>query len=89
MKLWKRDVSSLTQREILGAVRNDAWQRFRRSLKGLSTEEKLDHLDSYLERRSSNGKVSRKDIIRVDNYINALLRGGQLRHSAIGIIVQR
>lgn len=78
MKFWHRKVTSLRQQEILEAVRNTSWQRFRLSLKGLSTEDKLIALEGYCERREREGSISRTDQVRVDNYINALLRGGQL-----------
>lgn len=91
MKFWHRTVTSLTQDEIRQAVNDDAWQHFRLSLKGISTEDKLIALDTYLrmrERRVSG--VTREEQVRVDNYINALLRGGQLKRMSTGSIrVQR
>lgn len=88
MHTWYREVPSLSQSEILAAVKNDAWQRFRQTLKGLSTEDKLDALEGYCQRREEKGgRLQRSDIVRVANYINALLRGGQLRHGNNGTIV--
>lgn len=67
------------------AVDNEEWQRFRRSLKGTSTEEKLTRLCVYYLDNAPH--IYPTDIepcgdcdvcIRVDNYIKALCRGGQL-----------
>lgn len=77
-------------RRIAKAVDNEEWQEFRLSLKGRSTEEKLDMLKDYwwfmhdTQVRGSWVSFSVHcdddcDIcIRVDNYIKALCRGGQL-----------
>lgn len=59
--------------EILDCVKNEAWQTFRKSLKGLSTAEKLRKLRSY--KRNNSGRCVN---VRVENYLNALRRGGQL-----------
>ena len=88
MKTWPYPVSGMTQAEILLAVRDDNWQAFRRSLKGITTEEKLKRLLWY--RRNASDPGNTKAIyIRVDNYINALLRGGQLVREGDAIVVQR
>jgi hypothetical protein len=77
--------------EIKEYVNDNPWQGFRRSLKGLSTEVKLDELQNYLESRTTEDGFLGRDVeVRVDNYINALLRGGQLVHLTNGQIkVQR
>lgn len=59
------------------AIRDPEWQAFRLSLKGLSTTEKLRKLRGWLARHSSSEKAR----IQVQNYINALKRGGQLSTS--------
>lgn len=64
----------LTRAEIQRAVRDPQWQEFRKSLKGLSTEEKLNKLRSWLLRHPGSKKAQ----IQVQNYKNALKRGGQL-----------
>ena len=64
----------LTQAEILRAVKDPDWQRFRVSLKGKTTEQKLRELERWLELHPG-----RDAEIRVTNYINALKRGGQLK----------
>lgn len=74
MRYWRRKVHSLTRDEIMQAVDDPKWQEFRLSLKGLPTHRKLIMLDEYLKTHTTNA-----DTIRVDNYINALLRGGQLK----------
>lgn len=72
-------------RRIAEAVDNEEWQQFRLSLKGLSTEDKLSRLDRYWNSEcASYVTFDVHDIgdcsicIRVDNYIKALCRGGQL-----------
>lgn len=91
MKIWYREVQSWSREFIQKSINNDAWQRFRLSLKGLSTEDKLDNLEGYCQRREKDGnRMSMEDRCRVDNYINALLRGGQLKRGKANIVsVQR
>ena len=83
--IWLRKVDSWSMEEILDAVDDADWQAFRLSLKGKATTRKLEMLDDYMERASARlaaGEIDkdeyRKECIRVDNYINALKRGGQL-----------
>ena len=65
----------IPRQEVLDAVRDLGWQTFRKGLKGLDTQSKLDALLRYIV--SHNGeRVAR---IRVHNYIGALLRGGLLK----------
>lgn len=71
-------------RRIAEAVDNEEWQKFRLSMKGKSTEDKLTMLKDYY----TNGDLDSQQecvqgrwcdvCIRVDNYIKALCRGGQL-----------
>lgn len=84
MTIWPYEVISLTQSEILSAVRDDKWQAFRLSLKGLSTKDKLKKLDTYYRKHTD-----RVNQVRVSNYINALLRGGQLIKRGRFVEVQR
>lgn len=71
-------------REIAEAVDDQAWQEFRISLKGISTRDKLNKLQAYYEEDVSDkpgyGNKSEKQLryVRIDNYIKALCRGGQL-----------
>ena len=72
---------------IAQAVDNEEWQYFRVGLKGVNTREKLARLRTYYE-VSSHAHYPDKgadtddncDVcIRIDNYIKALCRGGQLK----------
>lgn len=83
MKKWPYVVKPLSTEEIRLAITDDSWQRFRLSLKGLTTEDKLDRLNAYRQNLLNNGYLiaqrrTREVEVRVDNYINALKRGGQL-----------
>lgn len=77
MNHWPHKVNQYTREAIKDAIRCPEWQVFRESLKRLPTTEKLDCLDYYLHRRGIDKFVETKT--QVDNYINALLRGGQLK----------
>ena len=77
MDKWPHEVKSYTPEEVRKYAVGDAtWQTFRESLKGLSTTEKLKKLGVW--RHRSVGVISRRTEVQVDNYINALKRGGQL-----------
>jgi hypothetical protein len=65
-----------TQKRIAEAVDNEIWQEFRKSLKGLSTQDKLRKLEHYLDTEHRVLEYDR--LIQVDNYTKALCRGGQL-----------
>ncbi len=52
----------------------EEWQKFRVSLKGLSTKEKLFCLMFYWEDSTKTHEVE----VRINNYIGALIRGGCL-----------
>ena len=77
-----------TSRRIAEAVDDEEWQKFRVSMKGKTTAEKLQMLGQYYRDEQykvdgmSEGVEKDKaflDInIRLDNYIKALSRGGQL-----------
>lgn len=60
----------------------DEWQKFRVALKGCSTHEKLYRLyfrDAvYNASRELAGFEQLQELIRIRNYIGALVRGGQL-----------
>jgi hypothetical protein len=90
-------------RRIAEAVDDEEWQKVRLSMKGISTEEKIDVLVDYYEEGSgsnfsghinkdgaehfADGQVNSYDCdvcIRIDNYIKALCRGGQLQ-AGVGI----
>lgn len=78
-----RQGRSASSRRIAEAVDNEEWQKFRLSLKGLSTRSKLGRLRQYFDEKVASDCLTGKDnyddvCIRVDNYIKALCRGGQL-----------
>lgn len=81
--IWPYEVSRLTQEEIAVYTKAQSWQAFRKTLKGQSTQAKVNELKYYLRRSPDIRSVH----VRVDNYINALLRGGQLMRNAQGKII--
>jgi len=75
--------TSTNRDRIAQAINDEEWQEFRKSLKGQSTHQKVALLECYWIDKHKDGVV--KDThddcavcIRVDNYIKALCRGGQL-----------
>ena len=64
-----------THKEINKAVKHTDWQKFRKSLKGLSTSSKLSRLSHWVSKK----KGSKTAKLQADNYRNALRRGGQLK----------
>lgn len=64
----------LSASQIHEAVSNPDWQRVRVTLKGRPTELKLTRLASYLE----DGHYAEERLVQVQNYLNALARGGQI-----------
>ena len=67
-------------RRIAQAVDDEAWQKVRLSMKGISTVKKLAVLKTYYyDNLHFTDDTSDCDIcIRIHNYITALARGGQL-----------
>lgn len=80
MNKWPHEVTQLTTAEITThCVKSAGWQSFRESLKGLPTTEKLDRLAHWRQMDIDGvGLVRRRCQVQIDNYINALKRGGQL-----------
>lgn len=75
MNKWPHKVQTYAPSEVRTyAVQDPVWQKFREELKGLPTEKKLDRLHHWLRL----GPASRRRQVQVDNYINALKRGGLL-----------
>jgi len=71
---WPYKVEYYSVEEVgIHCVRDSNWQSFRKSLKGLPTSEKLQRLDVW--RNTYKGRPAK---VQIDNYINALKRGGQL-----------
>lgn len=82
-----RQGTNATSRRIAEAVDDEEWQKFRLSMKGKLTDEKLQMLEEYMQQTDHThplDSVTPYDLvhcdvcIRVDNYIKALCRGGQL-----------
>ena len=61
-------------------VEHHAWQQVRLSMKGVSTEKKLDILHEWRENCALNnfGEVPFSCQVQIVNYLGALRRGGQL-----------
>lgn len=77
---WPQDVVQKCVYEVSDA---EEWQRFRVSLKGLTTYEKLYCLAKYYSMISFDTTGADKvraqiEKCRIDNYLGALVRGGQL-----------
>lgn len=68
------EFTGYTRDEMLEAVKDTYWQEVRRSMKGLSTQKKLRVLRVYLIEK----KYEHEACIQVNNYLDALRRGGQL-----------
>lgn len=60
--------------KIQKAIKSKSWQDYRKSLKGLSTNTKLVKLNEWI----SKNNYSANSLIQVENYKNALRRGGLL-----------
>lgn len=74
MHRWKYDIEYVTKAEIMAfCVQDEEWQEFRLSLKGKPTRIKLELLALWKE-----SHPDRRGQVQVDNYLNALKRGGQL-----------
>ena len=85
-----RSGTTATSRRIAQAVDDERWQKYRVSMKGRTTTEKLDMLQLYWEtephKSDPNDPSKMHDgidmdcdvCIRLDNYLKALCRGGQL-----------
>ena len=77
MRAWEHKLQVWNLNQIWCAVEDAVWQKFRLSLKGIFTEEKLDRLDTYLRAACKNNSCTVdelhlrewKEKCRVDNYI--------------------
>jgi len=74
LDLRKNKIPGIKKEEIIPAVKDEEWQEFRKSLKGLSNDEKIDKLEQWLQKHPG-----RKGEVQVINYWNALRRGGQVK----------
>lgn len=78
IEAWSQDE---VQYAVYEAPDHESWQKFRCSLKGQSTRMKLARLHLYLEKCKADASSiaeMRLAQVRVDNYLGALIRGGQL-----------
>lgn len=82
-----RHIHTFTEEYAATAIRHavykadgfEGWQEFRVSLKGLSTKEKLFCLEWWYEGHVTTVETGRVvNLIRVNNYLGALKRGGFL-----------
>jgi hypothetical protein len=64
------------QRDILPAVDDGNWQRFRLSLKNMPLDHRYDELLVYVTLEDLSDDERRLRQIRVTNYVHALKRGG-------------
>jgi hypothetical protein len=75
---------------IAEAVHDPDWQEFRKSLKGKSTKDKLAELVEYWNESEHTSNTLYPDTvtciicIRIDNYLKALSRGGQIAVPGVG-----
>lgn len=81
---WQHVVHKHSPDDVRHAVYNsrtsDNWQKFRVSLKGQSTKLKLYRMGHRFARMLQNDDAHEQSLerVRIDNYIGALRRGGQL-----------
>ena len=88
---WPHEVKTYSPDEVKQYVADDYWQTFRLGLKGKPTPVKLKLLDAYRYNRLAfnsgdgdgnnrnchdHGVLERAHEVQIDNYINALKRGG-------------
>lgn len=81
MTRWPYALTSYSPNEVqLYCVQDSVWQQFRQSLKGLTTERKLDKLFIWRDSCLLHGdrESNHRNQVQVSNYINALKRGGLL-----------
>ena len=64
--------------QIWKAVDDPMWQTTRISMKGISTQNKLYICEEYYRQHAPKQSEEREVDIRIDNYLKALCRGGQL-----------
>ena len=82
---WKNDYIRFCVYESMSHL---YWQQFRVSMKGMSTFEKLVMLHNYGKAHFVNNEdwaLRKVEKCRIDNYIGALRRGGQLDENCMVI----
>ena len=76
---WPFEVKHVAKKEIEQYCPDPDWQKVRLSMKGTSTQEKMQILNRWRNRHLINQEfLPRKIEVQIDNYVNALKRGGQL-----------
>ena len=75
MKDFETLFSEATHQQVDKAVSSDSWQKFRLSLKGLSTSSKLQKLSQWVSKHHNSPQAK----LQASNYRGALRRGGQLK----------
>lgn len=76
---WDELVIPLTVEEISEAVVDEAWQRFRISLKGKALEVRYQRLVRWIgDHHWPGAHQQRLARVQVANYVNALKRGGMI-----------
>lgn len=76
----------VSPQEVQEAVKDEEWQALRRSIKGLSLQDKYDsliHYKWYMKRRLDTEDFPRSwwrmVEVRLTNYVTALSRGGLIK----------
>lgn len=76
---WPYEVGTYSPALVqLYCVQDAEWQKLRLWMKGKSTQVKLITLQQYRNECIMTGNYTERQRIQIDNYINALKRGGQL-----------
>lgn len=80
MDKWPYELQSWSAEQIQQfCVENEAWQMHRRRMKGKPTSDKLRMLDWWRSQHAAgDNTLLPVHQCQIDNYINALKRGGQL-----------
>lgn len=82
MLKWPLQVKSYSPSEVHKFVADPSWQMFRKRMKGHCTDIKLDMLYQYRNLLHEEGigiGISQRSLeVQIDNYLQALRRGGFL-----------
>lgn len=93
MKKWPHTMGTYNHELVRRFCVEDAsWQKVRLSMKGISTEQKLIVLDRYRSDMiaCNDDILSHRHQVQIDNYLQALHRGGLIKRGEDGFfVVQR
>lgn len=79
MERWPYTIEYWSPEQIQKmCVQAPAWQILRKAMKGVPTRKKLDMLAAWRYEHTHDGQTDIQARCQIDNYINALKRGGQL-----------